>query len=93
MSASSIFAWADGAEHRMCLIANAACRRRALRVIFRTVSRLGDGVFWYALIATMPLWVGLDDPRTGLLASLQMLIAAAFGASLYKLLKNKLMML
>ena len=63
MSASSIFAWADGAEHRMCLIANAACRRRALRVIFRTVSRLGDGVFWYALIATMPLWVGLDDPR------------------------------
>lgn len=90
MSASSIFAWADGAEHRMCLIANAGCRRRALRVIFRAVSRLGDGVFWYALIATMPLWVGLDDPRTGLLASFQMLIAAAFGASLYKILKNKL---
>lgn len=74
----------------MCLIANAACRRWALRVIFRTVSRLGDGVLWYVLVATMPLWVGLNDPRTGLLASLQMLIAAAVGASLYKILKNKL---
>lgn len=90
MSASSIFAWADGAEHRMCLIANAACRRRILRAGFRIVSRFGDGVVWYVLIATMPLWVGLADPRAGLLASLQMLIAGAFGVTLYKILKNKL---
>jgi undecaprenyl-diphosphatase len=90
MSASSIFAWADGAEHRMCLIANAACRRHAIRGGFRIVSRLGDGVFWYVLIATMPLWVGLEHLRTGLIASMQMLLAAAFGATLYKILKNKL---
>ena len=90
MSASSIFAWADGAEHRMCVIANAACRRATIRAFFRTVSRLGDGVFWYALIVTMPLWVGLDRLNTGLLASLQMLVAGAIGAALYKILKNKL---
>lgn len=74
----------------MCLIANSACRRRAIRACFRMVSRLGDGLFWYILIVTMPLWIGLDDPRAGLLASLQMLVAAAFGVSLYKVLKHKL---
>lgn len=87
MSASSIFAWADEAEQRMCLMANSACRRGAVRALFRLVSRLGDGVFWYALVATMPLWLGL---KAGLAASMQMLLAAAFGALLYKMLKRKL---
>ena len=90
MSASSIFAWADEAEHRMCIIANAACRQRTIRTFFRTVSRLGDGAFWYALIVTMPLWVGLDRLSAGLMASMQMLVAGAIGAALYKVLKNKL---
>ena len=90
MSASSIFAWADEAEHRLCIIANAACRRRTIRTIFRTVSRLGDGVFWYALILTIPLWVGLDRLSAGLLVSLQMLVSGAIGAGLYKTLKTKL---
>jgi hypothetical protein len=45
MSASSIFVWADGAEHRMCIIANAACRRRTIRTFFRTVGRLDDVAF------------------------------------------------
>lgn len=87
MNASALFLRADQAERRLCLIANAAARRRALRALFRAVSRLGDGVFWYALMASMPLWLG----RTaGLRAALHMLVVGAVGLALYKLLKRTL---
>jgi undecaprenyl-diphosphatase len=56
MRAQSLFVRADRIERRLCLFANAACQRRRVRQLFRAVSRLGDGVFWYALMATMPLW-------------------------------------
>ena len=87
MNASALFLRADQAERRLCLIANAAARRRALRALFRAVSRLGDGVFWYALMASMPMWLG----RTaGLRAALHMLVVGAVGLALYKLLKRTL---
>ena len=76
----------DQAERRLCLIANAAARRRAVRAVFRTVSRLGDGVFWYLLIAAMPLFMGAAGWRY----SAQMLLTGAVGLALYKLLKRKL---
>lgn len=87
MSASALFLRADQAERRLCLIANAAAQRRALRTLFRTVSRLGDGVIWYALMASMPLWLGW---AAGARAALHMLAVGVVGLLLYKLLKRTL---
>jgi undecaprenyl-diphosphatase len=87
---STWFLRVDQAERRMCMVANAACQRRLVRALFRGVSRLGDGVVWYVLMAAMPLLVGLERWREGLQASLQMLLAGAAGLLLYKLLKKKL---
>lgn len=86
----TMFVRVDHAERRICEIATAACRRQTIRALFRAVSRLGDGLVWYVLMALMPLFVGLDQLEKGLLVSAQMLAAGAFGLVLYKLLKKKL---
>ena len=67
-----------------CLRANRVCARRGLRLYFSAVSRLGDGLFWYALIAAMVLLDGLD----GLKASAHLAATGAFALLLYKLLKH-----
>ena len=89
---SAFFVRVDHAERRICLLANAACRRRLIRNTFKTVSRLGDGVFWYLLMAAMPLvtWANGRGITAGLWISLEMLTAGAFGLLLYKALKKKL---
>jgi undecaprenyl-diphosphatase len=87
---STWFLRVDQAERRMCMVANAACQRRLVRALFRGVSRLGDGVVWYVLMALMPFFVGLERWQEGVQASLQMLLAGAAGLLLYKLLKKKL---
>jgi undecaprenyl-diphosphatase len=86
MTIATLFNRADRLEGRLCLFANAAAQRRAIRALFRAVSRLGDGVFWYVLIALMPLL----RPDRGLLVSAQMLATGGAGLVLYKLLKKKL---
>ena len=74
---NAFFVRVDRAERRICLLANAACRRRLIRNTFRVVSRLGDGVFWYALMAAMPLiaWASGRSIAQGLWISLEMLAA------------------
>lgn len=93
MTVGALFRRADQAEYRLCILANAVCRRSFWRRLFRVSSRLGDGVFWYLLMATMPIWTVLSG-RGGLAAGfdvgLRMLVAGAFGLVLYKLLKRKL---
>lgn len=81
-----LFTRADAAERRLCLLANAAAQRRAVRWLFKRVSRLGDGVFWYALMAALPLIYG----EAGLRTSARMLVAGAVGLALYKFLKTRL---
>jgi undecaprenyl-diphosphatase len=44
-------------------------------------------VFWYALMASMPLWLGVTE---GLRAALHMLAVGAVGLALYKVLKRTL---
>jgi undecaprenyl-diphosphatase len=41
-----------------CLRFNHASRTSWVRSVFRAVSRLGDGVFWYALMLALPLVYG-----------------------------------
>jgi undecaprenyl-diphosphatase len=90
VTARSLFARADSAEQRMCRMANGLSRRNRVRRFFRIISRLGDGIVWYAVIVALPFVMGLDRLREGLAASAHMLIAGAFGLVTYKLLKSKL---
>jgi undecaprenyl-diphosphatase len=81
-----LFLRADLAERRLCLAATSVARRRAWCRLFRAASRLGDGLAWYLLMAAMPLLRG----RPGWFATAQMLVTAAVGLALYKLLKGRL---
>lgn len=52
--------------------------------VFRLASRLGDGVFWYALMATLLLIHG----SAALDAVLHMVVAGLLGTAIYKWLKG-----
>lgn len=67
-----------------CLRANHLCARSGLLRYFAAVSRLGDGVFWYALMLAMVLADGLD----GLAASAHLAVTGVIALTLYKLLKR-----
>ncbi len=83
---ANLFLRADLAERRLCLAATAVARRRAPRALFRVVSRLGDGLAWYLVMAAMPVLLG----RRGVWVAAQMLATGAAGLVLYKLLKSRL---
>jgi undecaprenyl-diphosphatase len=71
-------------ERRLCLAMNRWGARRALTRLFRLVSRLGDGVFWYALMLALALFAG----RRGLQAALHMACVGIAAALLYRTLKR-----
>lgn len=77
----------DALEYAWCLRLNRGCRKDALRRLFVIVSRLGDGVFWYALIAVLPLVYG----EKGLRVSLRVAAVGVCGLVLYKVLKRHLL--
>jgi undecaprenyl-diphosphatase len=64
---------------------NASAGLAPVRVLFRLVSRLGDGVFWYSVMLALIVTQG----RPGLDTALRMLAAGMIGLALYKLLKAK----
>lgn len=86
MRMQTLFERMDGYELRICEVLNRGSRQRTVRRFFSTVSRLGNGVFWYALIALLPLMFG----REALAASLHMLLIGLIGLALYKYLKSHL---
>ena len=71
-------------ESEWCLRANALCGRVATRRFFSLISRLGDGVFWYALMAALALLGG----RHGLAAALHLAAVGMVSLVLYKALKR-----
>jgi undecaprenyl-diphosphatase len=68
----------------MCVAANRWGTRRAVGVFFGIISRLGDGVFWYALMLVLALVGG----RHGVLAAAQMAVTGLAALMLYRLLKR-----
>lgn len=74
----------SGADRLLCLHANGWCAHSGVLRTFATVSRLGDGVAWYLLMAAMVLVDGLD----GLQASAHMAATGAIALLLYKALKR-----
>jgi undecaprenyl-diphosphatase len=64
---------------------NAGVGVDSVRFLLRLVSRLGDGVFWYAVMLGLSFTQGL----AGLETALRMLIAGLAGLVVYKLLKTR----
>ena len=72
------------AERGWCLRANGLCARHGARRYFAAASRLGDGVFWCALMAALIVFDGM----AGLRASLHLAATGVIALALYKLLKH-----
>jgi len=83
---TDLFCRIDMLEYAWCLRLNRACSRTFLRTLFALVSRLGDGVFWYALIFSLPLIYG----RHGVVPSIRMAVIGLLGLAIYKYLKSRL---
>lgn len=73
-----------GRETRWCRRANHWCRRSRTRRFFASTSRLGDGVFWYALMGLLVIVDGIDGVR----ASAHMAATGVVALTLYKTLKR-----
>ena len=73
-------------DERMCLQLSCAARIRCLRAIFRTVSRLGDGAFWYVLMLALLV----ADGTAAIAPVLHMAAAGLAGTTLYRWLKAKI---
>ena len=71
-------------ERFLCLAMNRWGARRALTRFFSLVSRLGDGLFWYSLIALLALFGG----TRGVHAALHMMAVGIVAATLYRTLKR-----
>lgn len=71
-------------EWRLCLAANRWGARKAIATLFRAVSRAGDGVFWYSLMATLAVLGG----SRGAQAALHMAVVGIVALLLYRSLKK-----
>ena len=81
------FDWLDQVEGRLCLPCNHFCQIRPVGLYFKTVSRLGDGILWYALLIALPVLYG----RQAFGPVGHMLATVLLGMLVYKLLKNTLL--
>lgn len=84
--AGEFFRTFDEYELGLCLRLNRASTLPSLRGLFRVASRLGDGVFWYALMALLPALFGGSAWE----ASLHMAAVGILGVALYKVLKTRM---
>jgi undecaprenyl-diphosphatase len=75
----------DRLEQSACVALNRASRYASVRRFFTTVSRLGDGVFWYLLMLAFAV-----ESARGLQIALQMAVGGLLSLVLYKQLKQKL---
>ena len=77
--------WMHRVDCSLCIRINRTSRNLWIRRLFRLISRLGDGLFWYAVM----LGILLGQGSGGFLPSLHMALVGVFGAVLYKWLKQK----
>lgn len=69
----------------LCLRCNRMSRRTLVRTAFRTVSYLGDGIFWYALMLALLLRDGVQASQ----AVIHMLAVGLACTALYKWIKRR----
>jgi len=80
------FQWMDQHELRFCLALNKYSSNEVIKIFFTIISRLGNGIFWYALILMLPVIYGQEAVETSII----MAITGIIGVAIYKLLKNNL---
>jgi undecaprenyl-diphosphatase len=71
-------------DGRLCIAANRWGARRAVGLFFSVVSRLGDGLFWYTLMATLAVVGGKHGPE----AAIHMAATGLAALWLYRVLKR-----
>jgi undecaprenyl-diphosphatase len=81
---SLILARLRGYDAALCVSMNRFNRRRAVQLFFGAVSRLGNGVFWYTLMALL-----LITEPAALKPVAHMVAVGVVGLLIYKWLKNK----
>ena len=83
--AAGLLDLARNLDMSVCRLFNRANRRRQIGRFFALISRLGDGVFWYSLMAIVPLIYGWQ----GLWSSVQMGLTGLVCLLVYKQLKSR----
>lgn len=71
-------------DHAACTAFNRVNHRRAWSMVFGAISRLGDGVFWYAMMVILPFVHGPAD----IILSLALALNGAACTLLYRWLKG-----
>ena len=72
-------------DAELCAFCNRRSRNFTVRNFFRLVSRLGDGVFWYTLMAVLLV----QYQAAALPAVLHMISVGLIGTVIYKFIKSK----
>ncbi len=72
-------------DMELCAFCNRQSRHFTVRSFFRLVSRLGDGVFWYALMGALLL----QYRGEAIHAVLHMIVVGLLGTLAYKFIKGK----
>jgi undecaprenyl-diphosphatase len=75
----------DAAEERLCVLFNRWSDRSSVKSFFALISRLGNGVAWYAIILALPILFGAE----GGLRTIQMTVTGLTGVAIYKWLKQR----
>lgn len=83
--ATALFQHVHRADLATICLLNRACYYRIARDFFAAVSRLGDGIFWYGLMALLPLLYG----TLGWHAAVNLFATGFITLPVYKLLKSK----
>lgn len=86
LSTRNLFSRMDAVELGFCLSLNRWSSRKGIERLFRIVSRLGNGIFWYALIPAVAVTFGARGREVALL----LLLLGAVNTLLYKILKTVL---
>lgn len=81
-----LFSKADRLELNLCQRLNRMGAYTSIRLFFRAISRLGDGVFWYVLALSLPLLLGME----GVAALGHISITGLVCVAIYSQLKNRL---
>lgn len=72
-------------DSALCVRVNRTSQYRLVRLWFRLISRLGDGIFWY----TVMLGIILTQGEAGITPCIHMGLAGLSGTLIYKWLKGK----
>lgn len=83
---TDLFKRLDQLELSLCLALNRVSQRQTIQNLFASISRLGNGVFWYVL---MLILAAFHYPL-GMWAALHMASVSLIGLLLYKLIKGNM---